>query len=248
MASATGLRATHRPGTITAMLRTLACALVIMLATATATAATPSAKPRPTVAVLAFDYGGKDPAFEPLREGLAQMLITDVPSFVNVSVVERVRLKALLEEQKLGKSGKVDSSTAARLGKLLGARFLVLGNYFDLAQSMRIDARIVEVETGKIVRAVGVSGAGSDFLALEQDLAGKLGDAIMAALPQLEKTSPRARSKPAKVKSSTVATYGRALLALDDGKKSEAKTLLKNVVAEAPEFELAKSDLNALLQ
>lgn len=243
---ATRLRALRGAGTITAMLRALASGIVLMLATVTA-AATPG-KTRPTVAVLAFDYGGKDPAFEPLREGLAQMLIADVPSFVNVNVVERVRLKALIEEQKLGRSGRVDSSTAARLGKLLGARFLVLGNYFDLAQSMRIDARIVEVETGKIVRAVGVSGAGSDFLGLEQDLAGKLGDALTAALPQLEKTSPPVRPKPAKVKSSTVATYGRALLALDDGKKAEAKTLLKNVVAEAPEFQLAKSDLNALLQ
>jgi len=223
-------------------------ALGIVIALATTTVAAAPANSRPTVAVMTFDYGGKDVAFEPLREGLAQMLITDVPSFVNVNVVERVRLKALIEEQKLGRSGKVDPSTAARLGKLLGARFLVFGNYFNLAESMRIDARIVEVETGKIVRAVGVSGAGSDFFGLEQELAGKLGDAITAAMPQLERTSPSARPKPVKVKSSTVATYGRALLALDDGKKAEAKTLLKNVVAEAPEFQLAKSDLNALLQ
>jgi hypothetical protein len=45
-----------------------------------------------------------------------------------------------------------------------------------------------------------------------------------------------------------VATYGRALLALDGGKKSDAKTLLAQVVAEAPDFRLAKAELNALMQ
>jgi TolB-like protein len=201
-----------------------------------------------TVAVLTFDYGGKDAGLEPLREGLAQMLIADVSSLANVQVVERTRLKALLEEQKLGQSGRIDPASAARVGRLLGVRFLVLGNYFDLASSMRIDARVVEVETGKIVRAVGVDGASSDFFAIEQKLSEKLGDVLTAALPEASKPSPVSRPKPPRVKSTTVATYGRALLALDRGKKDEAKKLLTDVVTEAPGFALAKSDLNALLQ
>lgn len=206
------------------------------------------AESKPTVAILTFDYGGKDAGLEPLREGLAQMLIGDVAQAANVQVVERARMKALLEEQKLGRSGKVDPATAARVGKLLGARFLVLGNYFDLASSIRIDARVVEVETGKILRAVGATGASNDFFAIEQELAGKLGDALAAGLPEARKTVPVSRPKPPRVKSSTVATYGRALLALDRGKKDEAKKLLDDVVTQAPGFALAKSDLNALLQ
>jgi TolB-like protein len=226
------------------MLRALAFAFVCLVSVA----ATPPQKLKPTVAVLAFDYTGKDASLDPLREGLAQMLISDVPSFANVNVVERSRLNALLAEQKLGRSGKVDAGTAAKLGKLLGARFLVLGNFFDLGPSMRIDARVVEVETGKIVRAVGVNGASADFLAIEQDLAGKLSEALATALPdQIQVTRP-ARPKPAKVKSTTVVTYGRALVAMDSGKKDEAKSLLTEVVKEAPEFRLAKADLNALLE
>jgi TolB-like protein len=226
------------------MLRALAFAFVCLFSVAAA----PARTIKPTIAVLAFDYTGKDAALEPLREGLAQMLISDVPSLANVNVVERSRLNALLAEQKLTRSGKVDASTAAKLGKLLGARFLVLGNFFDLGPSMRIDARVVEVETGKIVRAVGVNGASADFLAIEQDLAGKLSEAIAAALPAEVQVSRPARPKPAKVKSTTVVTYGRALVALDSGKKDEAKTLLTQVVKEAPEFRLAKSELNALLE
>jgi TolB-like protein len=228
------------------MPRALLMPWVVMALAPTALAA--AEKGKPTIAILAFDYGGKNSSLEPLREGLAQMLIADVSALSNVQVVERARLKALLDEQKLGRSGKLDAGTAARVGKLLGARFLVVGSYFDLAEAMRVDARVVEVETGKIVRAVGANGSSADFFGIEQELAGKLGEVLAGALPEVVRASLPARSKPPKVKSTTVATYGRALLAMDDGKKQDARALLAKVVAEAPDFRLAKADLNALMQ
>jgi TolB-like protein len=200
---------------------------------------------KPTLAILLFDYNGKDAALEPLRDGLAQMLISDFSATPQVRVVERARLKALLEEQKLGQSGKVDPATAARVGKLLGARFLVLGSFFDLKTALRIDARVVEVETGRIIKSVGATGAADDFWTLEQSLAQKLAGALKEAMPELAEP-PRPAS--GKVKSKTIATYGKALAAMDGGKKTEARTLLKQVVTEAPEFSLAKTELNALLQ
>jgi TolB-like protein len=206
----------------------------------------PAKKPTPTLAILFFDYQGKDPALEPLREGLAQMLISDFSAAPQVRVVERARLKALLEEQKLGRSGQVDPASAARVGKLLGARFLVLGSYFDLKTNLRIDARVVEVETGRIVRSVGANGTTDDFWTLEKDLAQKLAQVLEGVLPAF--IPPPPSPPPAKVKSKTIATYGRALAALDRGRKSEAKALLDQVVADAPRFSLAKADLNALLQ
>jgi TolB-like protein len=205
----------------------------------------PAAPPRPTLAILLFDYTGKDDGLAPLREGLAQMLISDFSAGGQVRVVERARLKALLEEQKLGQSGQVDPASAARVGKLLGARFLVLGSFFDLKNVLRIDARVVEVETGRIVKSVGANGAADDFWTLEKTLAQKLGEVLEGSLPAF--TRPAAAA-PGKVKSKTVATYGRALRALDAGRRTEAKQLLDQVVTEAPQFSLAKTDLNALLQ
>jgi TolB-like protein len=202
-------------------------------------------QPPPTLAVLFFDYTGKDQSLEPLREGLAQMLISDFSAAPQVRVVERARLRALLEEQKLGQSGKVDPASASRVGKLLGARFLVLGSFFDLKDVLRIDARVVEVETGRILRSVGSNGAADDFWTLEKNLAQKLGEVLAGVLPAF--TRPPATA-PARVKSRTIVTYGRALTAIDRGRKEEAKKLLDQVVTEAPQFSLAKSDLNALLQ
>jgi len=210
-------------------------------------AAAPVAKP--TVAILFFDYSGKQAELEPLREGLAQMLISDVAELAEIQVVERARLKAVLEEQKLAAGGKVDAATAARVGKLLGARHLVLGSFFDLAGALRLDARVVEVETGKIVRSVGVNGPAADFWGLERDLAGKLSDTMRTALPAAfeHAAAPAAKPRPPKLAATTAVTYGRALAAADAGKKAEARGLLSKVVEEAPAFTLAKQDLNALL-
>jgi len=204
---------------------------------------------KPTIAVLYFDYGGKQADLEPLRQGLAQMLITDLAELGEIRVVERTRLNAVLEEQKLAASGKVDAATAARIGKLLGARALVLGSYFDLAGTLRIDARVVEVETGKIVRSVGANGPAADFWGLERDLSAKLADTMRTALPAAFEHAALlpAKPRPPKMAAATAETYGRGLASAAAGKKAEARALLGKVVDEAPGFTLAKHDLNALM-
>src|SRR5437763_761500 len=56
---------------------------------------------KPTVAILYFDYSGKDEQLGVLRKGLAQMLISDLSSQEAVRIVERDRLEEILKELKL---------------------------------------------------------------------------------------------------------------------------------------------------
>jgi curli biogenesis system outer membrane secretion channel CsgG len=219
---------------------------------------------QPTVAVLYFDYSGRDPELDPLRKGLAQMLISDLSAADAVRVVERERLEAVLAEQKLAASGKIDPKTAVRVGKLLGARFLVLGSYFDVMKSMRVDARLVDVETGQIVQSIGADGKADDFLGLEQKLAAGLRDATArlapapvaaaATPPSHADPPPAARPRrappklPKRLKTDTAVKYGQALAALDAGKKTDARALLGTVLAAQPDFELASRDLDRLMQ
>jgi TolB-like protein len=206
----------------------------------------------PTVAVLYFDYSGKNEALLPLQKGLAQMLITDLASQDTLRVVERERLQAILDEHKLAQNGKLDSKTAVRIGKLLGARHLVLGSYFDVAGSLRVDARLVDVETGAIVKSVGAQGKADEFLVLEQ----KLADGLRAACATLvhDKVAaavaprPTPPKPPKRLKTETAVAYGRALLAYDAGDKPTARKLFKNVLQAQPDFELAQRDLDRLIQ
>lgn len=234
-------------------MRSFALAAAMLLAAGAAHAESETAPARTlTVAVLYFDYGGKDAALEPLRQGLAQMLISDLTSLDGVKVVERERLQDVLKEQQRGASGKLDARTAARIGKLLGARYLVLGSYFDVLNSFRADARLVDVETGEIVKSLGANGKADDFLVLEQSLADGL-RAAMAALPKPAGAGPSGPPRPApkpprKLKTKTAVTYGRALMALDSGDRKRARTLLQNVLQDQPDFALASRDLDRLIR
>jgi hypothetical protein len=160
----------------------------------------------------------------------------------------------VLDEQKLGKSGKLDGNTAARIGKLLGARYLVLGSYFDAMGAFRVDARLVKVETGEIVKSIGASGKPDDFLGLEQ----KIAEGLRAAVENLAPVDARrpeqgadgrpGPKRPQRVNTRTAVTYGRALVAVDSGDKKTARALYRDVLAAQPDFELAQRDLDRLIQ
>ncbi|HBE88714.1 MAG TPA: hypothetical protein DDW67_06195 [Elusimicrobia bacterium] len=66
-------------------------------------------------------------------------------------ITERAQLEEVLKEQKLGLSGAVDSKTAAGIGKLIGARLLVLGNVIRLGDSYQITAKLVDTETAEML-------------------------------------------------------------------------------------------------
>jgi curli biogenesis system outer membrane secretion channel CsgG len=59
------------------------------------------------------------------------MLITDLSEVKGLQIVERIKLQALVEEMGLGASGLVEANTAPRVGKLLGAQWLIGGDILD---------------------------------------------------------------------------------------------------------------------
>ena len=230
------------------MMRRALLSLAVLLALGSVAQAAP--KEAPVVAVVYFDYDGKDGELTMLKKGLASMLISDLAGLEAIRVVERERLEAVLGELKLQASAKIDKESAVKAGKLLGAKYLVLGGYFDVMKTLRIDARVVEVETGKVVASFGANGKPEDFLALEQKLAGDLTGHFTKVAPKVEAPGPkRVRPKlPGKLPVKTAIAYSKALSQLDAGDKAGAKESLKQVVKEEPEFELASLDLDRLMK
>src|ERR1700757_3304344 len=58
---------------------------------------------------------------------LSSMLTNELASTDKFRVVERSKLESVLAEQDLGSSGRVSGRTAAKVGKLTGAQYLVTG-------------------------------------------------------------------------------------------------------------------------
>ncbi len=89
-----------------------------------------------------------------LGELLSSEILETIKQKGTYTVVERQRLQLVLEELKLGTTSLVDDSTRLRLGKLVGATLMVFGGYQTIGDMVRLDVRLVEVESGRTIKAV----------------------------------------------------------------------------------------------
>ncbi len=117
------------------------------------------------VAVVPMQYQGGDDQYQALGRGLAEMFTTDLSNVERLQIVERVRLQALLDELELAQSDYVDSSTAPRVGRLLGAGRIVGGTYLVADdEELRLQVTLVDAGTGEQVPQLENQQAGLDEL------------------------------------------------------------------------------------
>jgi curli biogenesis system outer membrane secretion channel CsgG len=121
---------------------------------------------RQTSAVAVWDLENLNPAAT-IGPDMGELLASEVIQTLNESgayqVVERERLIRILEELDLGSSFAVDEATRLKIGRLVGARFMVFGGYFVLGNMMRLDLHLVEVETGRVVKAAQKTASAGDL-------------------------------------------------------------------------------------
>ncbi|MDO9508445.1 MAG: CsgG/HfaB family protein [Thermovirgaceae bacterium] len=63
-------------------------------------------------------------------------------------VVEKGQIAAVAAEQRLNLSGLVDDDTAVKVGKYVGARYVIVGSVNGMGDTYTLSARLVDVETG----------------------------------------------------------------------------------------------------
>lgn len=223
-------------------------ALTLALALATPQAVT-AQDSRPGFAVFPFENGGSygqdKENFDALQVGLQQMLITEFAQNAQLRIVERGRIRELLAEQDLGAVGRVDANTAARIGKLIGARYVILGGFLDFYGDFRIDARIVNVETGELVKVEKVNDKRDKLYGLVVNLANQITRGLnLPALPREAMDQRQSREVPAEA----VTLYSRALLYADRGDTQRAAELYNRAIEVFPDYTEAKEGLRQLRQ
>lgn len=78
-------------------------------------------------------------------------------SFKNIKVVDRFRVNAILEEQKLQLSGAVSPNAVVHVGELSGATHIVYNEFLRTAAKQygrfndRITTRIIDVRNGEVI-------------------------------------------------------------------------------------------------
>jgi hypothetical protein len=98
-----------------------------------------------------------------LGEFISLRVIETVKEMEGLNVIERERLSLALEELNLGTSSLADESTRLRLGKIIGAQLMIFGAYQVIAEQMRLDLRLVEAGSGRILNAVEKTVSASDL-------------------------------------------------------------------------------------
>jgi curli biogenesis system outer membrane secretion channel CsgG len=121
------------------------------------------------IAVLDFEGLEKLEGKAELR--LTDLLVTALVATGRFDVVERSRIEQVLLEQDLGLAGIVDETTAAQVGLLLGAEYVILGTVSSATQQnidkfgyilsvieVGVDIRAVDAITGRILLSRNAMG------------------------------------------------------------------------------------------
>lgn len=212
----------------------LCCAAALVVASPIRTAPLHPA-PRKTVAVLYFDnYTGKAD-YDPLGKGIASMMISDLSAVQEIQLVERDRIQDLVKEMEVQHTKYFDSTTAVKVGRMTGAEYIVVGSFAALQPRMKIDTRVVRVETGAIVKTAQVTGDEDKFFELEKRLASDLIDGLGLALSPEEQQRLAAKQEENRVDAlSTMVSYSTALAQYDRADFSGAVQTMAPAIQASP--------------
>lgn len=143
---------------------------------------------RVRVAVLDFDYASTGADYwwyanPDAAKGVSDLLTNKLVNSGRYTMIERSRIADILAEQNLAAAGRIDASTAAQIGRVLGADVVIIGSVtrFNLDEEgggasifgiggsgsrrtaeVELTARIVNTTTAEIVAAVEGSGSESE--------------------------------------------------------------------------------------
>ncbi len=127
------------------------------------------------VAVLHFDGPRRT-----LNNNLTALLTADLSANQRFTLVERAELDKILSEQSLGKSGNITPESAANIGKLTGAKILIVGREFNggtAESSLIVIASVVGAENGKTYSHT-VEGTFTNLVKLVSQLADNVTETI----------------------------------------------------------------------
>jgi TolB-like protein len=166
------------------------------------------------------------------------MLITDLANVGSLQIVEREKLNEVLGELKLSKSKFIDPRTAQKLGKGLAAEYIMTGSYAVAGDDLRVDVRVVEVQTGRVAASEKVEGKKADFFAVEKDLV----DLLIKTLDVKLSTGERGKLRANATQSFAAwQKYSAGLDASDRGDGETAQRLFQEALEADPSYQAAKS-------
>lgn len=178
-----------------------------------------------------------------LSQGLAEIMITELSKVQSLKLVERQKINALIQEMQLNQSGLISEVAGVEVGKLLGAHYLVFGSYMiSFDKKIRVDIRIVEVETGVTVKAEEVTDKVTKLFKIIKNLNEKITKDLNIKLSSQEKKSLNASDASLDI----ISLFSKGLEYEEAKKFNEAKRIYAHILDKDPDFEPANKRLMEL--
>ncbi|MBM4186098.1 MAG: hypothetical protein FJ206_02195 [Gemmatimonadetes bacterium] len=213
-------------------------AVALVVALFRPTGPPPGTDPGLSLLVLPFDNLRNDPQYEWLREGSVNMLSLALSQWQDLTVVDQERVHDLVGERS-DPEQPIGLAEARRMARRSRAWTVVLGEFNQVGDSLRVTARRYDVATGRRLDLIEVRGTASgDVRPVFDDLATRL----------LELTGAPAESRTTLASATTTSLeayrdYLRGVDALNHWRLSEASAALEAAVRRDPGFALANYKL-----
>jgi len=190
-----------------------------------------------TVGVFPLRYQGQNARYAPLGRGLSELMTLDLAKVQRLTVVERVRLQALLDELALAQTENVDPTTAPRTGLLLGAGTVIGGTYNVLGNDVQLDVAAYDIVADETEPPFSEQEALRNLFELEKEAVLRFLDDLGVEVTPQERA--RIRVIPTQNLEAFLA-YSRGLLQEDARQYEQAAQSFRRAAALDPGFEAAE--------
>jgi len=110
------------------------------------------------IAIIEFQNLNEESRRDNLGSMFSEMLTTSFVGSEAFRITEREQLQKVANELQFNQSGIIDVSQAKQVGKMVGADAIVTGSVIKIGGDLRLDARIIDVESGLILTAENIMG------------------------------------------------------------------------------------------
>lgn len=125
----------------------------------------------PTIAIAPFQNLTNAKNNDWLGISFSESLSTHLGSIKSLRVVERPQLDQIIKEMKLQMSGLIDENTFLEINKLLGAKYIIVGSVSTIDDYIKINVRLLDVETGSVATSNNMEGKLSKIFDIQRELA-----------------------------------------------------------------------------
>lgn len=190
-----------------------------------------------------FSVESGNPDYRYIGKGISRLVAGELRKTEEIRIIEREKLKKVLDEQNLTLSGVTDEASQIELGKLLSADFIVIGEIIDMAGPLLFSVRLVDTSTGEVVWQDEIS----EQLTAYDYIGSFFAQAIIQELGLEPETSTTRKIAEKETKNEeTVVQLSEGIDAFDRDDEQKAREALSRARALDPENETAEFYLNKL--